>query len=50
MLGCGGGGLCWKNDYPVTAGQSIPIVVSGNGAIRIMWGGGRSYPNNAGDL
>lgn len=43
----------------VTPGETLSIEVMGRrgatatntgGAIRIMWGGGRSYPNNAGDL
>ena len=49
-----------KNAIAVTPGESLSIRVKGlamsgapaktAGAIRIMWGGGRSYPNNAGDL
>ena len=45
---------------PVTPGESLSIRIKGlavfgalpktGGAVRIMWGGGRSYPNNAGDL
>lgn len=45
---------------PVTPGEMLYVYVKGieysgtpakcAGAMRIMWGGGRSYPNNAGDL
>ena len=45
---------------PVTPGESLSIRIKGlaasgampktGGAVRIIWGGGRSYPNNAGDL
>jgi hypothetical protein len=48
--GPGGGGLRWANNINVTAGASIPVVVGsgGNGgAVRIMWGPGRSFPSNA---
>lgn len=49
-----------KTAIAVTPGENLTIRVKGRGntaaanicagAIRIMWGGGRSYPNNAGDL
>lgn len=43
--GCGGGGAHYDYDpspgYPGSGGA---------GAVRIMWGGGRSFPSNAGDL
>lgn len=58
-----GGNLRWRNDIPVTPGSVISIysdqsplggylVYTPGGApgVRIMWGGGRSYPSNAGDL
>ena len=49
-----GGSLCYKNNYAVSPGQVIwvrPNSVNGYpGGIRIMWGGGRSYPSNAGDM
>lgn len=55
----GGGGLGWKNNIPVTPGQSYTVVVGaggntdgpnfsgngGNGAARIIWGAGRAYPS-----
>lgn len=50
-----------KTPIAVTPGQMLYVYVSGlrgstsapaksSGAVRIMWGGDRSYPNNAGDL
>ena len=49
--GTRGGHLAWKNNVAVSPGQVITIVVGAdNGGVRIMWGGGRSYPNNAGDV
>lgn len=53
-----GGGLGWKNNISVTPGTSYTVVVgatrsvtnsgtSGSGAVRIIWGTGRSFPNNA---
>jgi len=60
--GGGGGGLGYKNNYAVTAGTSYTVVVgaggtggaqytpAGNGrsgAVRIIWGTGRSFPSNA---
>ena len=61
--GGGGGGLGWKNNIPVTAGQTYTVVVGAGGAgapsgsayppgaggaVRIIWGLGRSFPYNAG--
>ena len=58
--GGGGGALAWKNNISVTVGQSYQIVVGrggvgsstggsgGGGAVRIIWGPGRSFPYNAG--
>jgi hypothetical protein len=51
--------LGWKNNIPVTPGQSYTVVVGlggatdgpnfsgngGNGAARIIWGVGRAYPS-----
>lgn len=52
--GVSGGALSYKNNVAVTPGSSvtitIPATAGANGAVRIMWGGGRSYPNNAGDM
>lgn len=31
-------------------GSTSTSTVNTNGAIRIMWGGDRSFPNNAGDM
>ena len=31
-------------------GTNSPVTEPANGAIRIIWGAGRSYPNNAGDV
>ena len=48
-----GGALSYKNVVPVTPGQAVTINIpnnaAANGAVRVMWGGGRSYPNNAGN-
>ena len=53
-----GGNLRWRNDIPVTPGETLTVTListapNGNGqnnAARIMWGNdGRSYPSNAGD-
>lgn len=59
-----GGNLRWKNDIPVTPGETltitanrgsvggyyVPSSLEHQAGIRIMWGGGRSYPSNAGDV
>ncbi len=46
-----GGALSYKNAIAVTPGSSVSLNIPGtNGAVRIMWGGARSYPSNAGDL
>lgn len=46
--GYGGGGLGWKNNIKVRSGQLIQIGVGGtNGAVRVIWGPGRSFPSNA---
>ena len=48
-----GGALAWANDLACTPGVSMAVqAVSDNstaGAVRIIWGGGRSFPFNAGD-
>lgn len=52
-----GGALSYKNNVSVTPGQTITIDISnvggsmpGPGAVRIIWGPGRSYPSNAADV
>lgn len=60
-----GGGLRWKNNIPVVPGTVYEIVigqnrrnsasvkrvrVGGRAGVRIIWGGRRSYPNNAADI
>ena len=51
------GNLRWKNDIGVTPGETLTVnvgygysVAECDGGVRIIWGGGRSYPNNAGDV
>lgn len=52
-----GGNLRWTQ-LAVSPGETLTIAIAArqstsvhtHGACRIMWGGGRSYPNNAGDL
>ena len=50
------GSLAYRNGVAVSPGQVVTITISNSdyvrskGGIRIMWGGGRSYPSNAGDL
>ncbi|GKT18545.1 hypothetical protein AVHY2522_19205 [Acidovorax sp. SUPP2522] len=56
--GSQGGACAWRNNVAVVPGSVVQITVpdvpsynlQGVGAVRIMWGGGRSYPSNAGDL
>jgi hypothetical protein len=54
--GQAGGGLGWANNIAVSPGDIIRVECPlgftgfGNGGGRIMWGGGRSYPSNAGDM
>lgn len=57
-LGDAGGDLRWKNDIPVTPGETLTVytaynaganVYGYNTGVRIMWGGTRSYPDDAGD-
>ena len=52
-----GGSLAYANNVAVAPGQVITLVCTasglindGAGAIRILWGGGRSYPSNAGNF
>ena len=51
--GQAGANLRYANNVAVTPGQSVTVAVSNTNWLsgcRIMWGGGRSYPSNAGDL
>lgn len=49
--GTGGGGLGYRNNVRVENGEQIPVKVGQDGgAVRIIWGLGRSYPSNAGDI
>lgn len=42
------GVACYKNNIPVTPNNIISVSVpSLDGAVRIIWGSGRDYPNNA---
>ena len=42
-----GGANAWKNNIAVYPGEVLQVFVAGNGGVRIMWGGERSYPSNA---
>lgn len=51
--GQAGANLRYTNSVAVTPGQSVTVDVSNTNWLsgcRIMWGAGRSYPSNAGDL
>lgn len=65
--GGGGGAIAWVNNISCTPGQTFSVLVGvggsprgnggrsggygGPGAVRIIWGGGRSFPStNIGDL
>lgn len=52
--GVAGANLRYTNNISVTGGESVTISIPGSAnftsAVRIMWGGGRSYPYNAGDM
>lgn len=48
-----GSNLAWDNNIAVTPGEVLTIsklTDDRNSGIRILWGGGRSYPSNAGNL
>lgn len=54
-LGTGkkGGALAWKNSVAVYPGQLLTLSFGGGGGgggVRFVWGPGRSYPSNAGDV
>ena len=42
-----GGIAAWRNNFAVAAGQVYTITISSGGAVRVMWGAGRSFPSNA---
>ncbi len=43
--------LAWANNIAVTPGEVLTINNGANAsAVRIIWGGGRSYPSNAGSV
>lgn len=44
-----GGALSWLGALAVTPGQVLTINAAG-GRVRVVWGPGRSYPNNAGNI
>ena len=44
-----GGALAWLGSLSVTPGQVLTVNAAG-GRVRIVWGPGRSYPNNAGNI
>lgn len=55
--GTAGGSLAYKNNIPVTPGETLTIVIpavaagtSGPGCVRIIWGPGRTFPFNAADV
>lgn len=49
-----GGALAWVNNIAVSPGEKLLVTVASgganNGCVRIMWGGGRSFPYNAQDV
>lgn len=45
-----GGANAWDNGIAVYPGETLQIYVQGNGGVRVLWGGDRFYPNNAGNL
>jgi hypothetical protein len=52
--GVDGNHLAWRNNIPVTPGQTVLCTYigqpGGTGAARLIWGDGRSYPDDAGDV
>lgn len=42
-----GGIAAWRNNYAVVAGQTYTITIAPGGAVRVIWGDGRSFPSNA---
>ncbi|PXX81380.1 hypothetical protein, partial [Rivicola pingtungensis] len=46
--GVSSGVAAYDNDMPLTPGAQITVTVPGpDGAVRVIWGAGRSFPNNA---
>lgn len=43
-----GGALAWKNNVLVYPGEILQVY-PGGGAVRVIWGNGRTYPSNAGN-
>ena len=41
-----GGIAAWRNAIPVTPGSTIPVRVGSGGAVNIIWGTGRTFPNS----
>ena len=41
-----GGIAAWRNAIPVSPGDTIPVHVSAGGAVNIIWGTGRSFPDS----
>jgi len=41
-----GGIAAWRNSIPVSPGDTIPVHVSAGGAVNIIWGTGRAFPNS----
>ena len=41
-----GGIAAWRNAIPVTPGSTIPVRVGSGGAVNIIWGTGRAFPNS----
>lgn len=37
----------WRNNIPVTPGDQITVEVPTGGAVRIIWGSGKFFPDNA---
>lgn len=54
--GSSGGNLRYRNNISVTPGETLTINLNTDtsqptcGGCRIIWGGGRSFPSNAGDM
>jgi len=41
-----GGIAAWRNNIPVVPSSTIPVRVGSGGAVNIIWGTGRSFPNS----
>lgn len=42
-----GGIAAWRNNFAVVAGQTYTLTIAPGGAVRVIWGVGRSFPSNA---